>query len=161
MRLTLHTEHAVHMLVYLAVNPGARVTVADVAAFYGTSRNHLMKVALNLGRAGYVRGARGRSGGLSLARHLEGIYLGEVVRHMEAFASSGSTRMEHGQRAPSSAISLAGLAAAALKAYLGVFDQCTLADLASGCKVSQGLRGRDSPSGRLGMVPAWQQTEGS
>lgn len=68
MKLTLHTDYALRMLALLAIHDARPVTVSDVAMTYGLSRNHLLKVALHLGRLGYVRTARGRSGGISLAR---------------------------------------------------------------------------------------------
>src|SRR5258708_20915285 len=58
-------------------------TIAEIAESYGISKNHLMKVAHQLGVAGYVATVRGRSGGLRLAKPAEAIGLGEVVRHTE------------------------------------------------------------------------------
>ena len=55
-------------------------TIAEIAESYGISKNHLMKVAHQLGVAGYVATVRGRSGGLRLAKPAESIGLGEVVR---------------------------------------------------------------------------------
>ncbi len=82
MKLTLHTDYALRMLVYLAVNRDGSSRVADVAESYGISRNHLLKVALHLGRLGYLTSVRGRSGGIALARKPEEINLGEVVRQI-------------------------------------------------------------------------------
>ena len=67
MRLTYQTDYALRMLVYLAVNNGRPSRVVDVAVRYGISRNHLLKVALRLGRLGYVSTQRGRTGGIALA----------------------------------------------------------------------------------------------
>src|SRR5690606_26995541 len=83
MRLTLQTDYALRMLNYLAIHEGRPSRVTDVAGEYGISRNHLMKVALRLGRLGYLTTARGRTGGIALGRRPEDISLGEVVRHME------------------------------------------------------------------------------
>ena len=71
MRLTYHTDYALRMLVYLALNRGRPSRVGDVAESYGISRNHLLKVALDLGRLGYLTSVRGRSGGIALARNPE------------------------------------------------------------------------------------------
>ena len=57
---------------------------ALVAATYDISRNHLTKVAYELIVAGYVVGVRGRGGGIRLAKPVEAIILGEVVRATEA-----------------------------------------------------------------------------
>ena len=42
-----------------------------------------MKVAYQLGVAGYIETVRGRGGGLRLAKSPKAIILGEVVRHTE------------------------------------------------------------------------------
>jgi Rrf2 family nitric oxide-sensitive transcriptional repressor len=68
---------------YLALKKDGRATIAEIAATYGISRNHLMKVAYELGVAGYVVSTRGRGGGLRLAKPVEEIIIGEVVRKTE------------------------------------------------------------------------------
>ena len=68
MRLTVYTDYALRLLMYLAVKDDGLATVAEVAESYDISRNHMMKVAHQLGVAGYVTTVRGRSGGLKLAR---------------------------------------------------------------------------------------------
>jgi Rrf2 family nitric oxide-sensitive transcriptional repressor len=83
LRLTVYTDYALRLLMYLALKDEGLATIAEVAEGYGISRNHLMKVAHQLGIAGYVVTVRGRRGGLRLARPVETIGLGEVVRHTE------------------------------------------------------------------------------
>lgn len=83
MRLTVYTDYALRLLMYLAVKDDGLATIAEVAERYDVSRNHLMKVAHQLGLAGYVETVRGRSGGLRLARPPAEINLGDVVRHTE------------------------------------------------------------------------------
>lgn len=83
MRLTVYTDYALRMLMYLAVKDDGLATISEIAASYGISKNHLMKVAHQLGMAGYVDTVRGRSGGLRLAKPAEAIGLGDVVRHAE------------------------------------------------------------------------------
>ena len=62
MRLTVYTDYALRLLMYLAVKDGGLATIAEVAKSYGISKNHLMKVAHQLGQAGYVGTVRGRVG---------------------------------------------------------------------------------------------------
>ncbi len=83
MRLTTYTDYALRLLMYVAVKDDGLATIGDVAAGYGISRNHLMKVAHQLGVAGYLETVRGRSGGLRLARPAKAIGLGDVVRDTE------------------------------------------------------------------------------
>ncbi|MBZ0141162.1 MAG: Rrf2 family transcriptional regulator [Pseudorhodoplanes sp.] len=83
MRLTVYTDYALRLLMYLALKDDGLATIAEVAESYGISKNHLMKVAYQLGAAGYVETVRGRGGGLRLARAAASIGLGEIVRHTE------------------------------------------------------------------------------
>jgi Rrf2 family transcriptional regulator, nitric oxide-sensitive transcriptional repressor len=82
-RLTVYSDYALRMLMYLAVKDDGLATIAEIAESYGISKNHLMKVAHQLGVAGYVETVRGRGGGLRLAKPPGAITLGDVVRHTE------------------------------------------------------------------------------
>jgi Rrf2 family nitric oxide-sensitive transcriptional repressor len=83
MRLTVYSDYALRLLMYLALKKDGLATIAEIAATYDISRNHLMKVAYELGIAGYVVTVRGRGGGLRLAEPVETIILGEVIRKTE------------------------------------------------------------------------------
>lgn len=83
MRLTVHTDYALRVLMYLALKEDRLATIAEIATSYGISKNHLMKVVYELGVAGYVETVRGRGGGLRLAKPVKSIGLGEVVRYTE------------------------------------------------------------------------------
>jgi Rrf2 family nitric oxide-sensitive transcriptional repressor len=82
-RLTVYTDYALRLLMYLALKDDGLATIKEVAESYAISRNHLMKVAYELGAAGYVETVRGRGGGLRLAKAAATIGLGEIVRHTE------------------------------------------------------------------------------
>jgi Rrf2 family nitric oxide-sensitive transcriptional repressor len=71
------------VLMYLALKQDGLATISEIAASYSISKNHLMKVVHQLGVAGYVETVRGRGGGLRLAKPMEAIGLGEVVRRTE------------------------------------------------------------------------------
>lgn len=130
MRLTLQTDYALRMLIYLAIHRGRPCRVTDVATEYGISRNHLLKVALKLGRLGYLTTTRGRTGGIALARPPEDIGLGKVVRHMEdGFALVECMHTDGGHCALAPACRLKGVMHKALQAFLAVFDEVTLADI--------------------------------
>ena len=83
MRLTVYTDYSLRLLMYLALKDDGLATIEEIAKSYGISKNHLMKVAHQLGVAGYVETVRGRHGGLRLAKPAKAIGLGEVVRHTE------------------------------------------------------------------------------
>ncbi|MGH6704060.1 MAG: RrF2 family transcriptional regulator [Bradyrhizobium sp.] len=83
MRLTIHTDYALRLLMYLALKKPGLATIAEIATTYDISKNHLMKVAYKLSVAGYIESVRGRGGGLRLAKPVEAIILGEVVRNTE------------------------------------------------------------------------------
>ncbi|WP_421932423.1 Rrf2 family transcriptional regulator [Phenylobacterium sp.] len=83
MRLTVYTDFSLRVLMYVALHRDRLPTIAEIAASYGISRNHLMKVVYELGLAGYVETVRGKNGGLRLAHEPETIILGEVVRRTE------------------------------------------------------------------------------
>lgn len=130
MKLTLHTDYALRMLVFLAVREGRSTTVSDMAKVYRLSRNHLMKVALDLGRLDYIKTTRGRSGGISLARRPSEINVGDVVRAMEdGFALVECLDPGGGSCLITPACRLKGVVRRALEAFLAVLDAYTLADL--------------------------------
>ena len=83
MRLTVGTDYGLRVLMYVAMQGERRSTISEIAEAYGISEAHVKKVALGLGRHGWVRTLRGRGGGLILAREPGLIRLGEVVRKLE------------------------------------------------------------------------------
>ena len=130
MRLTVYTDYSLRVLMFLALKSDGLATIAEVAKAYGISKNHLMKVAYQLGLAGYVETVRGKGGGMRLARRPEIIVLGEVVRRTEpdmelvpCFAPDSTSCAI----LPSCA--LRGALASARDAFLSVLDGYTLADL--------------------------------
>lgn len=62
MQLTAHTDYALRVLIYLAINTEKRVTITELADFFGISRNHLVKVVHKLGVKGFVLTVRGKGG---------------------------------------------------------------------------------------------------
>ena len=131
MKLTLYSDYALRLLMYVAVRQGKLATIQEVADAYGISKNHLMKVAFELGRQGYLETVRGRGGGLRLARAPEKIGVGEVVRAMEEdFTLVECFDPAANRCVISGPCRLRGVLSGALKAYFAVLDDYTLADLA-------------------------------
>ncbi|MBX3504613.1 MAG: Rrf2 family transcriptional regulator [Parvibaculum sp.] len=130
MRLTMHTDYALRLLMHLALAPERLVTISEVAEAFAISRNHLVKVAHELGKEGFVETLRGRGGGLRLARAPEQIGIGEVVRAMEEdFRIVECFDRESNCCCIAPACRLKHLLANALDAWLAVLDGATLADL--------------------------------
>ena len=125
MRLTRYTDYAMRVLLYLGAQPDKVCSISEIARAYGISQNHLMKVAHDLGKAGYVEGVRGRLGGIRLARPADQINVGEVVRRTE----EGFELVECGSCVIAPACGLTGVLDEALAAFMAVLDRYTLADL--------------------------------
>lgn len=83
MRLTVQADYALRVLMYLAVAPGRRASVREIAEAFHISQHHLSKVAQRLARAGMVTSSSGRNGGLELAVEPDQITLGAIVRSAE------------------------------------------------------------------------------
>lgn len=131
MRLTFYSDYSLRLLMYCAVHHGNLVTIQEVADAYGISKNHLMKVAFQLGRKGYLDTVRGRGGGLRLARAPDKIWLGDVVRQMEEdFTMVECFDPKTDRCVITGPCRLRGALSRALKAYFAVLDEYTLADLA-------------------------------
>lgn len=140
MRLNLQTDYALRLLMHLAVNDGALVTITEVAERYGISKNHLMKVAHLLSKEGIIHTVRGRSGGLRLGLPSGDINLGKVVRLMEADLALVECFQEGEDRcAIAPACRLKNVFNQVLDAFLAVLDQYTLEHLVSRNKALRSL----------------------
>jgi Rrf2 family nitric oxide-sensitive transcriptional repressor len=125
MRLTRYTDYALRVLLYLGARPERLCAISEMSRAYGISQNHLMKVVHDLGKAGFIRSARGRLGGIRLARPPADIIIGSVVRHTEEdfdLADCGACII-----AP--ACGLTGVLHEALAAFMAVLDSYTLEDM--------------------------------
>lgn len=131
MRLTLYTDFSLRILLYLGSKQRSELsTIQDISNAYHISKNHLMKVSHELGKAGYIETVRGRGGGIRLARTPEEINIGEVVRRMEDDFYLVECFNPSGGSCPISPVcGLKGALARALQAYLQVLNEYTLQDL--------------------------------
>ena len=128
-RLTLHTDFALRLLMLLALEPDGLHTIAEVARRYSISRNHLVKVAQTLIQAGLVESVRGRHGGLRLAKKPAEIGLGAVVRATEdSFALVECFDRKRNCCVVMPACGLRRPLEEAVSAFLSALDGYTLAD---------------------------------
>jgi Rrf2 family nitric oxide-sensitive transcriptional repressor len=130
MRLTAYTDYTLRTLMYLGLNRDRLVTIKDIAEIHGISKNHMMKVAHQLGLSGMVETVRGRNGGLKLNKEPAEINIGEVVRNTETdfFMAECFDRESNTCVCEPSCI-LKGILRSATAAYLDVLDSVTLNDL--------------------------------
>ena len=129
MRLTNFSDYALRVLMYAAAQGDRLITIEETANLYGISRNHLMKVANQLTRAGYLKAVRGRSGGLALAKRPNRIKLGDVLRATESdFALVECFTLDN-RCLITRRCRLRGGLREALAAFIGTLDRYTLADL--------------------------------
>lgn len=129
MRLTLHTDFALRVLIQVGLNDGKLTTVNDIAESFDISKQHLMKIVNDLSQKGYLDTVRGRNGGIRLQREPRDINIGQVVRDMEdkldvigCLERKGYCRIER-------VCVLRGILSDATDAFLAVLDSHTLADL--------------------------------
>lgn len=130
MRLSEYTDYTLRVLMYCALHRQRLVTVGELAAHHGLSKNHLMKVVNDLARQGLIETTRGRGGGLRLLKAPEHIRVGDVVRAsetdfrlVECFdALTNTCALSPGCR-------LRHLFQRGLQAFFAELDAATLADI--------------------------------
>lgn len=129
MRLTLYTDYSLRVLMYVGLKDDM-ATISELAAGYGVSRNHLMKIIHRLGQLGYLETTRGRRGGIRLAKPPSEINVGEVVRKTEDDLALVNCFDAAAPRCPiANACVLRSALADALEAFLAVLEGYTLEDL--------------------------------
>lgn len=132
MRLTMMTDYALRLLMYVASRQDRLCTIAEIAQAHGISEAHLMKVTHQLGLQGWIETVRGKGGGMRLALAPAQINLGAVVRGIEpdfdlveCFGASNQCNLTGHCR-------LAGVLGGAMQGFLAHLDGFTLADLLPG-----------------------------
>ncbi|MBL8238464.1 MAG: Rrf2 family transcriptional regulator [Bryobacterales bacterium] len=130
MQLTVHTDYALRVLLYLAHFPDRRIGTEEISSAYGISKHHLVRVVQTLADAGFVAVTVGRSGGVQLARLPQAIRVGDVVRAAEPSFHLVECHESASQTCPIVAgCRLRGLLDNALEAFLAELNKQTLADL--------------------------------
>lgn len=130
MHLSQFADYTLRILIFLASRGDELTTARSVAESYGISFHHVAKAAQFLTREGFVVAARGRGGGLRLARRPEEICLGEVLRKAErgtALVECMSQQSNH--CAITGVCYLAGALNDAQERFYQAMDEKTLADV--------------------------------
>ena len=129
MHLTLHTDYALRVLLYLAHFPDRRINTREISDSFGISKNHLVRVIKKLEHHNFVTIALGRNGGLTLAAQPETIRLSDVIRACEP--NFNVVECFHLESNTCPIVPVCGLKAPlqeALNSFLKTLDQYTLAD---------------------------------
>src|SRR5579863_7031271 len=129
MRLTLHTDYSLRVLIHVGVADRNLVTISDIAKTFDISKQHLMKVVNNLSQKCYLDTVRGRAGGIRLSRPPRDIKVGEVVRETEETLGVIGCLEQRGYCPIQRVCELRGVFNEATQAFLAVLDGYTLADL--------------------------------
>jgi Rrf2 family nitric oxide-sensitive transcriptional repressor len=130
MKLTAFTDYSLRVLIYLAAQPQKRATIAEIAASFDVSENHLTKVVHLLGKSGWLANVRGKGGGLELAMPPELVGVGAVVRQTEGAAVVAECFSDEANHCAITRICrLRGVLGEAVEAFYTVLDRYTLADL--------------------------------
>ncbi|MDB6119582.1 MAG: nsrR [Verrucomicrobiaceae bacterium] len=133
MRLSLFTDYSLRVLMFAALKEGVAFSLSDVAAAYGISRHHLVKVVNQLAKLGYLGTKRGRNGGIGLGMKADDIRIGMVVRRTENSTSVVECFDPKTNTCPLNGVCrLKGVLGEAALAFYNTLDRYTLADLVAG-----------------------------
>jgi Rrf2 family nitric oxide-sensitive transcriptional repressor len=132
MRITRFSDIGLRILIYLTQDRAgsAPVTAGEIATQFDVPLNHLVKVAAQLARAGWIDATRGRNGGLVLRADAKQLRIGTVLRELEGDAELVDCEGLDCQLKRSCI--LRGALAAGLRAFYDAMDAYTLADIAKG-----------------------------
>lgn len=129
MRLTLHSDYSLRVLMYAGLKGAELSTIGEIAERFDISRSHLMKVVHQLGQHGYLETVQGKNGGFRLLRNPQQINLGAVIRDTEQELDIIACLDQPGYCRIQPACVLRRTLQEATNAFLAVLDRYTLEDL--------------------------------
>ena len=133
MYLTLHSDYALRVLIYLSAHDGKTVRTSDISQAYNISRNHLVRVVQTLARGGFVKVMAGRTGGLKLAAPVDQINVGKVFRSTEPCFNLVECFDPVTNSCPIAGVcGLKPVLREATDAFLATLDKYSLADISRG-----------------------------
>lgn len=127
MRLNQASDFALRILMLL-VDEKDPITVDEIATRLSLVKSHTMKIVAKLVKAGFLTSHRGRLGGISLGKLPDEIFIGDIVRSIEADFAIVECMLEGEQTCmflPN--CKLKGLMYQARAAFLKVLDEQNLA----------------------------------
>ncbi len=130
MRLTNYSNFALRTLQFAALRGTQLVSVEEISRAHRISKAHLVKVCHELSKKGYVETVRGRGGGMRLAKPASEITVGEIIRWTEAPLELAECFNSATNTCPLLGVChLSRGFQRALKAFLAVLDDLTIADI--------------------------------
>jgi Rrf2 family transcriptional regulator, nitric oxide-sensitive transcriptional repressor len=130
MKLTTYTDYGLRTLMYMAcLRPDTRSSVAEISSHYDISRNHMVKVVVQLVSLGYLHSVRGKNGGITLAKIPQEIRIGQVIRDLENNLDGVDCKSPGCKLVP--VCRLTHALKTGMEAFLIAMDEFTLADLVS------------------------------
>lgn len=146
MRLTMMTDYALRLLMYVGQRPDQLCTIAEVAGAHGISEAHLMKITHQLALHGWLETIRGRGGGMRLATTPDQVNIGAVVRRMEPDFQLVEC-LARDTCALAGHCNLTPIVEEALELFMAHLDRHTLADLLPGIPIDLRAQRKDPTSG--------------
>lgn len=140
MKLTTFSDYTLRVLMFLALQGERLATIPEIAAAYGISENHLMKVVHQLARSGVIESVRGKGGGIRLAQAPQAIRIGAIVRASEGAGPIVECLSDQpGTCRIAPVCRLTGILVRAFEALYATLDEYTLADLVQQPKELQAI----------------------
>lgn len=131
MQITHRTDYGLRIMIYLAAKGETPSTIAEIAASYGISRSHLMKIVQDLSSRGYLLATRGKNGGIRIGRAADQIRIGDLVRDLEPDFGLVECFRTGNECVITPACPLKAALAKALSAFLATLNEYTIADMAT------------------------------
>jgi Rrf2 family nitric oxide-sensitive transcriptional repressor len=127
MRLSMHTDFSLRVLMYLgSLEPARLATTPTIADRFNVSVHHLQKVVQTLRKLGLIETVQGNGGGMRLAIPASRIRLGWLVRQLES--SGALVDCGRGPCPLARGCVLKGALDAAELAFFDKLDESTLSD---------------------------------
>jgi len=129
MRLTLHADYSLRVLMYAGLKGDELSTILELSDRFEISKSHVMKVVHELGRLGYIETQQGKNGGFRLLRKPNQINIGAVVRDAEQELGVIGCLQQNNYCRIQPACVLRHALAEATQAFLAILDGYSLEDL--------------------------------
>ena len=128
MQLTLHTDIGLRVLIYMGGQSNdIKSTVAGLAELFNVSKNHMVKIVNELGKAGYLKTVRGKGGGIYLAKKPQDINIAAVVKNLEKITEVVDCKKNNCPFLGNCKLKL--LLNQATEAFFEHLEQCSLVDV--------------------------------